>query len=61
MENTQKCLICKQRSINFKSAAIITSYRQDNKDRAVIISNCGEKVLERAKTPADEKDCRNDS
>ncbi len=30
---------------------IITSYRMNNKDRAVIINNLGEKILERAKTP----------
>lgn len=35
---------------------IITSYRKDNKDRAVIISNTGEIILERAKTPADDKE-----
>jgi hypothetical protein len=34
---------------------IITSYRKDNKDRALIINNLGEIILERAKTPpADE-------
>ena len=33
---------------------IITSYRKDKKDRALIISNTGEKVLERAKTIPDE-------
>lgn len=32
---------------------IITSYRLDNKDRALIINNLGEIVLERAKTPPD--------
>jgi len=35
---------------------IITSYRLDNKDRAVIINNYGEKILERAKTPPDESE-----
>jgi len=36
------------------SVCIITSYRCDNKYRAVIINNLGEKILERAKTlPAD--------
>lgn len=35
---------------------IITSYRHENKDRAVIISNKGEKVLERAKTPPVEEE-----
>ena len=42
------CEIAKEYNIT-----IITSYRENNKDRGVIISNCGEKVLERAKTPAD--------
>ncbi|WP_061996889.1 hypothetical protein [Clostridium sp. ATCC 25772] len=32
------------------NTTIITSYRKDNKDRAVIISNYGEKILERSKT-----------
>lgn len=35
---------------------IITSYRKDNKNRAVIISNTGEKILEKAKTLPDEKE-----
>ncbi|OPJ62830.1 hypothetical protein [Clostridium chromiireducens] len=35
---------------------IITSYRHENRDRAVIISNKGEKVLERAKTPPAEEE-----
>ncbi len=35
---------------------IITSYRLNNKDRAVIINNHGEKILERAKTPPDENE-----
>jgi hypothetical protein len=43
------CKIAKEYNI-----AIITSYRQKNKDRAVIISNNGEKILERAKTPPEE-------
>jgi hypothetical protein len=34
---------------------IITSYRRDNKDRAVIINNLGSLVLERAKTLPDEE------
>lgn len=34
---------------------IITSYRKDNKDRAVIINNQGEIIYERAKTLPDEK------
>ncbi len=36
------------------NVTIITSYRRDNKDRAVIINNLGELVLERAKTPPEE-------
>jgi len=43
------CQIAKQ-----YNTTIITAYRQENKDRAVIISNSGEKVLEREKTPAKE-------
>lgn len=35
---------------------IITSYRLNNKDRAVIINNHGEKILERAKAPPDENE-----
>ena len=42
------CEIAKEYNIT-----IITSYRQENKDRAVIINNSGEKILERAKTPPD--------
>ena len=38
------------------NVVIITSYRKDNKDRAVIISNTGEKILERAKTLPDENE-----
>jgi hypothetical protein len=38
------CKLAKENNI-----MIITSYRKDNKDRAVIISNTGEKILERAK------------
>ena len=37
------------------NVTIITSYRRDNKDRAVIINNLGELVLERAKTPPEEE------
>lgn len=37
------------------SVTIITSYRRDTKDRAAVINNLGELVLERAKTPADEE------
>lgn len=43
------CLIAKKYNVT-----IITSYRKENKDRAVIISNGGEKVLERGKTPPNE-------
>ncbi|WP_326513682.1 hypothetical protein [Clostridium intestinale] len=43
------CQIAKRYNIT-----IITAYRQENKDRAVIISNLGEKVLEREKTPPKE-------
>lgn len=35
---------------------IITSYRKDNKDRAIIINYDGEIILERAKTPPDENE-----
>jgi hypothetical protein len=35
---------------------IITSHIKDNKNRAVIISNSGEKILERAKTLPDENE-----
>ncbi|MEW8994289.1 hypothetical protein [Clostridium sp.] len=43
------CSIAKEYNV-----MIITSYRLNNKDRAVIINNHGEKILERAKTPPDE-------
>lgn len=43
------CALAKEKDI-----LIITSYRKENKDRAVIISNNGEVILERAKTPPDE-------
>lgn len=42
------CKIAKENKV-----MIITSYRKDNKDRAVIISNTGDKVLERPKTLPD--------
>lgn len=45
------CKIAKNHNVT-----IITSYRYENKDRAVIISNKGEKVLERAKTPPAEEE-----
>lgn len=45
------CSIAKENNI-----MIITSYRKDNKDRAVIISSLGEKILERAKTLSDENE-----
>lgn len=44
---------------NESNAMIITSYRKDNKDRAVIIGNTGEKILERAKTIPDEEEALN--
>lgn len=47
----EACKIAKENNI-----MIISAYRKDNKDRAVIISNTGEKILERAKTPSDEKE-----
>lgn len=34
---------------------IITSYRNNNKDRALIINSLGEKILDRAKTPENEE------
>ena len=43
------CEIAKEYNIT-----IITAYRKENKDRAVIISNHGEIVLERGKTPPKE-------
>lgn len=42
------CKIAKERKV-----IIITSYRRYNKDRAVIISNTGDKILERPKTLPD--------
>ena len=45
------CKIAKENNV-----MIITSYRKDNKNRAVIISSTGEKILERAKTLPDEKE-----
>ncbi len=45
------CKIAKETNV-----MIITSYRKDNKDRAVIISNTGERIMERAKTLSDEKE-----
>ena len=45
------CKIAKETNV-----IIITSYRKDNKDRAVIISNTGEIIMERAKTLSDEKE-----
>ncbi|MBL4931628.1 hypothetical protein [Clostridium paridis] len=43
------CALAKERDI-----LIITSYKKDNKDRAVVISNDGKIILERAKTLPDE-------
>ncbi len=45
----EACEIAKKYNV-----AIITSYRFNNKDRATVINNCGEKILERAKTPSNE-------
>ncbi|MBK1813288.1 hypothetical protein JHL18_21940 [Clostridium sp. YIM B02505] len=45
----EACKLAKEYKI-----AIVSSYRKDNKDRAVIISCDGEKILERAKTIPDE-------
>ncbi|WP_346935214.1 hypothetical protein [Clostridium sp.] len=45
------CSIAKEYNV-----MIITSYKLNNKDRAVIINNHGEKILERAKTPPDENE-----
>jgi len=45
------CKIAKETNV-----MIITSYRKDNKDRAVIISNTGERIMERGKTLSDEKE-----
>ena len=45
------CKIAKDYNIT-----IITAYRHENKDRAVIINNQGEKVLDRAKTPPKEQE-----
>ena len=44
------CKIAKEYNVT-----IITSYRKDNKDRAVIIDNHGEIILERAKTLPEEE------
>lgn len=44
------CNVAKENNIT-----IITSYGKNNKDRAVIINNNGEKILERAKTLPDEQ------
>ena len=44
------CNIAKENNV-----MIITSYRKDNRDRAIIISNEGEKILERDKTISDEE------
>lgn len=37
------------------SKTIVTGYRSNNKDRALIINSLGEKILDRAKTPEDEE------
>lgn len=48
-ELEEACTVAKEKNI-----MIITSYRKDNKDRAIIINNSGDKILERAKTPPDD-------
>lgn len=50
-ELEEACIIAKENKV-----MIITSYRKDNKDRAVIISSLDEKILERAKTVPDENE-----
>jgi hypothetical protein len=37
------------------SKTIITGYRSNNKDRALIINSLGEKILDRAKTPEEQE------
>ncbi|WDV44349.1 hypothetical protein PV797_12515 [Clostridiaceae bacterium M8S5] len=49
-ELEEACKLAKERMIT-----IISSYRKDNKDRAVIINNNGEKILERDKTPKEDE------
>jgi len=45
----EACEITKEYNV-----AIITSYRFNNKDRAIVINNRGKKILERAKTSPNE-------
>jgi predicted amidohydrolase len=47
---TDACRLAKENQI-----MIITSYKKDQKDRAVIINRAGKLILERAKTPPDEE------
>ena len=55
LEN-EKALECACKIAKDYNITIITAYRHENKDRAVIISNQGEKVLDRAKTPPYEQE-----
>lgn len=50
-ELEEACSLAKENKV-----MIITSYRKDSKDKAVIISNLGEKILERAKTKPDDNE-----
>ena len=52
----EKALECTCKIAKDYNMTIITAYRLENKDRAVIISNQGEKVLDRAKTPPYEQE-----
>ena len=52
----EKALECACKIAKDYNITIITAYRYENKDRAVIINNQGEKVLDRAKTPPSEKE-----
>lgn len=45
------CKIAKENNV-----MIITSYRKEQKDRAIVINNFGEIIYERAKTSSDEKE-----
>ncbi len=48
----QACLLAKEKSI-----ILITSYRKEQKDRAVVIDDKGTIILERPKTPAEDCEC----
>ena len=52
----RKALECACKIAKDYNITIITGYRHENKDRAVIISNQGEKVLDRTKTPPREQE-----